>query len=233
MYAVLFNLSGSQVDHLAHILRVRWPDAQISKASTEQDLLRAAQDRKLDLVLLVAEPEASDSAHLVSTLRDRFAGVIVALIGGRDEPVDAEFLKYVESGADDCVALTASPARLLARVGAALRRSGVDGAKSEPTATCGPLQINLETHEASIGDHELSLTPTEFKLLYYFARNHPKVASQADLHHLVWGCEEMLYVDTLRKHIRRLRTKLQEARDSQLDIVTLPRVGYRFVERHA
>ena len=89
------------------------------------------------------------------------------------------------------------------------------------------LYINNETHECTLFDRELSLTPLEFKILWLLCENCGRVVSSEELFEKVWGEKYLDSSNTVMVHIRRLREKLQEpARNPRL-IKTVWGVGYK------
>ena len=142
-------------------------------------------------------------------------------------------LEALDAGADDYLGANASAAQLVARVNAVLRRASARDSRSEVIARCGKLSVDPERHETRIGGQEVYLTPTEFKLIYHLAQNHGRLVTQEALHELIWGFEGKLYIQSLRKYIERLRKKLRETPRSGIQIVSVPRLGYKLLNPRA
>jgi len=81
---------------------------------------------------------------------------------------------------------------------------------------------------ASVDDRRLELTPREFDLLHFFARNPDKVFSRLDLLNQVWGYQHEGYEHTVNTHINRLRTKIEADPSNPQRILTVWGRGYKF-----
>ena len=132
-----------------------------------------------------------------------------------------------ERGADDYITKPFSPREVLARVDAVLRRARPP---REPEAlTAGPVTLDHARREATIDGRELTLTPREFELLYFFARNPGRVFSRDELLSKVWGYDFRGETRTVDVHVRRLRAKLGD--EGARLISTVTGAGYKFVAR--
>jgi two-component system, OmpR family, response regulator len=139
----------------------------------------------------------------------------------------------LELGADDYLAKPFSMMELVARVKALLRR--VDAMARNLKMEAGSLSsaglfIDPLTREASLEGRALDLTPREFDLLYYFARQPGKVFSRLDLLNSVWGYNHEGYEHTVNTHINRLRAKIEADPAQPLRILTVWGRGYKFVD---
>jgi DNA-binding response OmpR family regulator len=90
------------------------------------------------------------------------------------------------------------------------------------------LFIDPLTREASLEGRVLDLTPREFDLLYFFARQPGKVFSRLDLLNSVWGYNHEGYEHTVNTHINRLRAKIEADSAQPLRILTVWGRGYKF-----
>jgi two-component system, OmpR family, phosphate regulon response regulator PhoB len=130
----------------------------------------------------------------------------------------------LDGGADDYIVKPFSPRELLARLRAALRRGSV--AETE-VAAVGELQLNTASHQVLVGDSEVSLGPTEYRLLAFFMYHPDRVYSRAQLLDRVWGGNVYVEERTVDVHIRRLRKALTPFGYDRL-IRTVRGAGYRF-----
>jgi len=133
-------------------------------------------------------------------------------------------LELREDMFDDFCVTPFQPGELEARVKHLFWRTG-RGTRPE-LIEYGPLVLNLETYQASIGGRPLNLTFMEYELLKFLATHPGKVFTRETLLSRVWGYEYYGGARTVDVHIRRLRAKLGEGHDSLIQ--TVRSVGYRF-----
>jgi two-component system phosphate regulon response regulator PhoB len=139
-------------------------------------------------------------------------------------------IRGLEVGADDYVTKPFSIKELAARIQAVLRRVQI---KNTPSVmTIGALLIDSESHRVAINDIDVMMSPTEYKLLHFFASNPNKVYSRNQLLDNVWG--DNVYVEdrTVDVHIRRLR-KILDAQGCEDLVQTVRGFGYKLVSPEA
>ncbi len=146
--------------------------------------------------------------------------IILTARGEEDDKV-----RGLECGAEDYVTKPFSPRELVARIRVILRRLAPH--VSDEIVEEGPLRLDPGSHRASVGGEELTLGPTEFRLLHFFMTHPEKVYSRSRLLDRVWGTNVYIEERTVDVHIRRLR-KVLEAHDSAYMIQTVRGAGYRF-----
>ena len=145
------------------------------------------------------------------------------LLTARGEEDDK--VRGLELGADDYLTKPFSPKELAARIRAVLRRSGK--LLESVQITLGDLILDTEQHKLTIGQHQLDVSPTEFKLMHFFMTHPDKVYSRTHLLDQVWGRSVFIEERTVDVHIRRLRKIL--ATYGREDMVqTVRGFGYRF-----
>jgi two-component system, OmpR family, phosphate regulon response regulator PhoB len=152
-----------------------------------------------------------------------FRELPIILLTARGEEEDK--VKGLEIGADDYITKPFSPKELVARIRAVLRRSG----KLQGLAqiSLGDLILDTEQHRLSIGDKQLEVSPTEFRLMQFFMTHPDKVYSRTQLLDQVWGRSVYIEERTIDVHIRRLRKILSEYGREEL-VQTVRGFGYRF-----
>jgi DNA-binding response OmpR family regulator len=143
---------------------------------------------------------------------------------------EQEMLRGLESGADDFLSKPFNGDILLARSKAVLRRGdNVNGAASSDFQyDNGHLNIDVDKRDVSIRGKRIQLTPVEFRLLVFLARNAGKVLTFEQIITNVWGVEYKGSTDYVHVYISHLRRKLEENTRSPRYIQTLHGVGYIF-----
>ncbi len=139
----------------------------------------------------------------------------------------------LELGADDYLAKPFSMLELVARVKALFRRQEAMGRNLQleaGTLSANGLVIDPISREVMLNQQSIDLTPREFDLLYFFAKNPGKVFSRLSLLNQVWGYQHEGYEHTVNTHINRLRIKI-EANPAEPDrILTVWGKGYKFAQ---
>lgn len=150
------------------------------------------------------------------------AEVPIIMLTARGDEIDR--VVGFELGADDYVVKSQLSLReFVLRVKSVLRRPRA--AASESVLHFGPLRVDGGAHRAFLGDEELLLTATEFRLLYVLASRAGKVVPRGTLLRDVWEAPPTMVSRTVDTHVKRLREKLGEA---GRQIETVRGVGYRF-----
>ncbi|GKX53097.1 response regulator transcription factor [Budvicia aquatica] len=137
----------------------------------------------------------------------------------------------LELGADDYLAKPFSMLELVARVKALFRRQEAMSRNMKMDAgvlSFSGLVIDPIAREVILNQQLIELTPREFDLLYFFAKNPSKVFSRLSLLNQVWGYEHEGYEHTVNTHINRLRIKIETNPAEPERIVTVWGMGYKF-----
>lgn len=136
-------------------------------------------------------------------------------------------IQGLEAGADDYVTKPFSPRELSARIRAVLRRRAPS--LIDDPIHVGGLSLDPDAHTVTGLSGELSLGPTEFRLLHFFMKNPNRVYTRTQLLDHVWGSGHPVEERTVDVHIRRLRQALQP--EHQHLVQTVRGTGYRFHTR--
>jgi two-component system phosphate regulon response regulator PhoB len=152
---------------------------------------------------------------------------IIMLTARGDE---ADKIAGLEAWVDDYVTKPFSPRELKARIKAVLRRTAPEAAQE--ALEVGVLRLDPVTHRVTVAGREVSLGPTEFRLLRLLLARPDRVHSRAQLLDLVWGDHVYIEERTVDVHIRRLRVAL-EPFGADAMIETVRGSGYRLVTRPA
>ncbi len=153
--------------------------------------------------------------------------VPIIMLTARDDEVDK--VVGLNLGADDYVTKPFSMRELLARVRAMLRRSDNQSQKLEPLLKFGDIEVDISHHIISRNGAALNVTPKEFELLSFLARNKSLVFSRDQLLEKVWGYDFSGDTRTVDVHVRWLREKIETNPDEPKHIITVRGVGYKLV----
>lgn len=187
--------------------------------------LRAFYVERPDVVVLQRNLADGDGLAVMTTIRGLSDVPILVLSEDDDE---AERVRILRAGADDCVAKDVGVAELLARIEALLRRPRA-GTTAPPAVNDDFLHIDRTSHRVEVLGVEVELTPTEFRMLATFAENPGRVLGHGQLLEMVWG-DVMRGRDEVKLYVSYLRRKLATA--ARVDPVeTVRGVGYRYRPR--
>lgn len=153
------------------------------------------------------------------------SGIPIIMLTARGEEFDR--VLGLELGADDYLVKPFSTKELVARVKALLRRSSGQLHTVSSELSAGLLSIDKERHRVTIGDEVINLTPLEFDLLYFLAKNRGRVFSREQLMETVWGYDFYGDARTVDTHVKKLREKLAHPSIKKM-LVTVWGVGYKF-----
>lgn len=190
--------------------------------------LLAIHQEKPGLVILDLMLPKIDGLEIMRQLRDEPGPTVpVIMLTARRQETDRIY--GLELGADDYVVKPFSPAELVSRVKAVMRRTyGQVGESNERPLTFGNINIDPRTRIVVVRDENIDLTATEFNLLWFMA-SHPKQVFKRDqLLENVWGFSEYVDPSTVTVHIRRLREKIEEDPGNPRHLLTVWGVGYKF-----
>lgn len=181
-----------------------------------------------DLAILdVMLPDMS-GFEICSKIRETYKFPIIMLTA---RVTDMDKITGLTLGADDYITKPFNPLELVARVKAQLRRVTQYNQKEEVLADIidfSGLLINRKTHECFLNEIPISLTPTEFSILWFLCENRGEVISSERLFKEIWGDKYFKNENnTVMVHIRRLREKLNEPPGDPKYIKTVWGVGYK------
>jgi two-component system KDP operon response regulator KdpE len=191
--------------------------------ATAEEALDAAATRPPDAAIVDLVLPDGDGIEVTRQLRSwsEMPILVLSAIGEEEQKVRA-----LEAGADDYVTKPFGARELVARLGAALRRSGRSA--DEPTISVDGLELDVARRVVRRDGDEIHLTPIEYDLLRVLARNRGRLMTHRALLTEVWGPAYGEDIRTLRTHIANLRHKIEPAGGGLRYIRTDPGVGYRF-----
>ena len=194
-------------------------------ATTGTEAMRAVYDDRPDLVTLDVALPNMDGWQLCERIRE-ISSVPILIVSARGAETDR--VRGLQLGADDYITKPFSFRELMARVDAALRRAAMTPVpERDAVVRHNDLLIDIGSHRVLVGETEIHLTPTEFRVLASLARRRGGLVSHEQLLHDAWGPDYRDEVPLLRTAIRGLRTKLSDASGGRDYIGTEYGLGYR------
>ena len=179
-----------------------------------------------DLIVLDLMLPGIDGLEVMRRVRERDRDrTAIILLTARGEESDR--IVGLRLGADDYVVKPFSPAELVARVDAVLRRLDTSP-ETQPPLRFGEIVIDPTARRVTVGAQEVALTQREFELLLFLARHPGQAFTRNQLMDLVWRYSFYTDTSTVTVHIRRLRAKIEPDPELPRFIDTVWGVGYRF-----
>jgi two-component system KDP operon response regulator KdpE len=194
-------------------------------ATGKEGLTRAAIDAPALVLLDLGLPDM-DGKEFLSRFREWSQSPVIVLSARSGE---SEKIAALEGGCDDYLTKPFGTGELLARIKAALRRSGSNGEDSSSTLLSDNLSLDIASHTVMLDNEELKLTPKEFDLLKILMQNSGKVLTHAWLLKEIWGIGYQNETHYLRVFINQLRQKIETDPARPKRIITETGIGYRFV----
>jgi two-component system alkaline phosphatase synthesis response regulator PhoP len=196
----------------------------VYKAENGLEGLKAARSVVPDLIILDVMMPRMDGMELIELLKkdDGLKHIpVIFLTAKADEQSE---VRGLEKGADDYIVKPVTSGKLVSRVKATLRRTGLVENASNVIEIHG-YTIDRDRYVVRKGDIEFQLPKKEFELLYFLSSRRGKVLDRQTLLNEVWGSNVYVIDRTIDVHIRKIREKLGE------DLIeTVKGVGYRFKE---
>jgi two-component system phosphate regulon response regulator PhoB len=188
------------------------------------EAVQMIEEERPDIILLDWMLPNISGIEVCRRLRhsDKTRNIPIIMVTARGE--EADKLMGLDYGADDYITKPFSPAELIARMNAVLRR--IRPAFSKETLSFSDIKMDLSTHKATRAGEEIHLGPTEFKLLRHFMENPKRVFTREQLLDGIWGNDIYVELRTVDVHIRRLRKAL-EVKPGMEDLIrTVRSAGY-------
>ena len=219
--------------HIADLLTLHLRDEglEVMHCARGDDGLRQLERGGWDALVLDIMLPGVDGLEICRRARAMARYTPIIITSARSSEVQR--ILGLEIGADDYLAKPFSVLELVARVKALLRR--VEALAQNARLESGSLSIDglamdPVARDARLHGARLDLTPREFDLLYFFARQPGKVFSRMDLLNAVWGYQHEGYEHTVNTHINRLRAKIEADPAQPARILTVWGRGYKFAE---
>lgn len=209
------------VEAISLALQISWPEAKLVSTHSGERGIELVENENPDVVILdLGLPDIS-GFEVLKQVR-LFSAVPILILTVRSD--EADVVKGLEWGADDYVIKPFRQLELLSRIKLVTRRRG--SLVNESPLVCGKLRFDPATWQLFYGEKEISLTPTEGSILGQLMKNAGRVVTHSSLAEALWGVDYPDAADTLRVHIRRLRTKLETDPGHPQIILTKAGIGY-------
>ena len=201
----------------------------VDSAREGAEALKKAAEGAYDLILLDVMLPGKSGFDVCRELRSRGSSTPILFLTARGEVADK--VVGLKLGGDDYLTKPFDMMELTARVEALLRRGG--GSSPEETAgeryAFGDVKVDFRKAEVKRGDRPVELSALEFKLLKYFIENRGATLSREELLSRVWGYDAAIHSRTVDVHVSGLRQKIEPNPARPQYIVTVHKLGYRFL----
>jgi len=197
---------------------------EVTVAGDGVDALEMFLKTRPELVITDLAMPRMDGIELTREIRER-SEVPIIVLSVRSQ--DAAKVAALDEGADDYVTKPFSIQELMARVRVQARRLEAATEARESSIAVGDFRIDVERRQVVVRDVEIHLTPKEFDLMVYLARNAERVLTHKVLLRAIWGAAGVGQPEYLRVLVAQLRKKIEGAGEPRY-IVSEPWVGYRF-----
>jgi DNA-binding response OmpR family regulator len=177
----------------------------------------------VDCLLLDVMMPGQNGFELCRQIRET-SDIPILFLSARDSDIDK--IRGLGLGSDDYIVKSATPAEVVARIKAVLRRYQAGGSATPAVLDFGRLVIDVRAHEVKVDDEVIALTAREFELLYLLAEHPRQVFTGEQLIERFWG--DVGDRHTVTVHIGRIREKIEQNPNRPEYIVTVWGVGYRF-----
>ncbi len=189
---------------------------------------------KPDLIVLDLMLPKLDGIEVCKQLRQQKVSTPILMLTAKDDEFDK--VLGLELGADDYMTKPFSPREVVARVKAILRRTQLmpelpaETTENTDSFRIGGLKIYPEHYEAYFEEELLELTPKEFELLLYLAKNKGRVLTRDQLLSAVWNYDFAGDTRIVDVHISHLREKIEKNTKKPVYIKTIRGLGYKLEE---
>ena len=207
--------------------RLRAEAYEVEAATNGELGLARAREGRFDLILLDVALPLKSGFDVLRDLRQQRVETPVLMLTARGQVIDR--VLGLKLGADDYLPKPFDMTELLARMEAVLRRRKTAAAAPAGSYVFGEVRVDFRRAEVLREGQPVELSSLEFKLLRYFVEHRGELLSRRELLEQVWGYPAVLQTRTVDVHVASLRQKLERHAAKPEHIVTVHRMGYRFV----
>jgi two-component system alkaline phosphatase synthesis response regulator PhoP len=200
---------------------------RVETAGDGEEALARAEAGAFDLIVLDVLLPRKNGFDVCRDLRQRGQDTPILMLTARAQVVDR--VVGLKLGADDYLTKPFEMIELLARVEALLRRGRSALTTTAETYSFGNVQVDFRRAEVRRDGQPLSLSALELRLLRHFIENRSLVLTREELLDRVWGYDATAVTRTVDVHVASLRQKIEPNPSRPQHIVTVHRLGYKFV----
>ncbi len=220
MYKILVVDDEERIRTLIHKY-AEFEQFDVVETSDGMDAINLCRSNTFDIIIMDIMMPEIDGYTACSKIRE-FCNTPIIMLSARGEEYDR--IHGFEVGVDDYVVKPFSVRELMMRVKAIIARKGNNNSEHEVFTKEG-LSVDFTGRIVYVDGNEVSMTPKEYELLFYFIRNRGVALTRDRLITEIWGYDYLGDDRTLDTHIKLLRSSLGTYRRF---LVTLRGVGYRF-----
>ena len=195
---------------------------EVLEAENGFQAITVAKEHAPDVIVMDVMMPGLDGFGAVKEIK-KFSAAPVVMLSARGEEYDKLF--GFELGVDDYVTKPFSPREVMARIGVILKRYAPKKQDEREKIVVDGLEIDITGREVLIDGEKATMTPKEYDLLFFLAKNRGVAMSRERLLQDVWGFDFFGDDRTVDTHVKMLRSSLGKYRDH---IVTLRGMGYKF-----
>ncbi|HCE43926.1 MAG TPA: hypothetical protein DET40_10295 [Lentisphaeria bacterium] len=212
--------------HIRRLLRISLgkKEYDVFEAGNGFDGIQEVQKSRPDIILLDLNLPDRDGLSVLQEIRT-WSTIPIVILSVRNSEED--IVTLLNSGADDYLVKPFNTEELIARMNVALRRQRPD--MKETTFKTGELEIDFGNRKVRVADQEINVTPTEYSILSYLARNPGRIVTQERILKEIWGPISDAESGSLRVHVSSLRKKIESDPARPELLITEPSIGYRLV----
>lgn len=204
----------------------------VFKFYESQQAVEFMENNHIDLALLDVMLPDTDGFSILRRIREAGLTFPVIMLTARVE--DNDKITGLTLGADDYITKPFNPLEMVSRVKAQLRRYTYYDNNKRDNANLfdsAGLIVNKDTHQCTLYEKPVELTPIEFKIVWLLCENADKVVSTEEIFEKVWGEKYLDSNNTVMVHIRRIREKMHEPSRNPKFIKTVWGVGYKIEKK--
>ncbi len=212
--------------HIRRLLRISLgkKEYDVFEAENGFEGIQEVQKSRPDIILLDLNLPDRDGLSVLQEIRT-WSTIPIVILSVRNSEED--IVTLLNSGADDYLVKPFNTEELIARMNVALRHQRPD--LKETTFKTGELEIDFENRKVRVAEQEINVTPTEYSILSFLARNPGRIVTQERILKEIWGPISDAESGSLRVHISSLRKKIEADPARPELLITEPSIGYRLV----